>query len=232
MKKILAVLAFLLVAAPVWAQNHIQKDAILTYNYDLTSTSYIYCTYTGKNGDPWGDAGGIPSPANVKTTGSSTTVDALTASTNPFAQVAVGDLLIFRYGGTNYQRRVTARASADQLTVDTAIDLGTAGVPFEFYRAACGTTASDGWLDVNLFYNLTFVRTITTINATSIDSQVECRQNLNPTAAVIIDTKNATATGAYAVTLYAGAWDACRLGMKINTDTGAQSITVSVGMNK
>lgn len=235
-KKILACLLMLVMASSgvVHAQLYhaSQKSAILTYNYDLASTSFIYCTYWGKNNDPWGVAGGMAAQAPAKTTGSSTTIDAVTAGQSPFLLVAVGDLLVFRSGTTTNLRRVTARASADQITVDTSIDLGTTGVFFEFYTQKCGTTASDGWMDVTLFSNLTFVRQISTFNATSIDSQVECRHNAIPAAAVIIDTKNATATGVYAVSIYQGAWDACRLGLKINTDTGAQSISVSAAYNR
>ena len=64
----------------------------------------------------------------------STTVAAVTASSNPYAQVAVGDLLLFQVGGVSYERKVTARASADSVTVSSTITLPAAGVTFRFKR--------------------------------------------------------------------------------------------------
>jgi hypothetical protein len=85
---------------------------------------------------------------------------------------------------------------------------------------------------MNLFGNMNFLRTIATINAASIDTQVECRLNADTTISYIVDTTNATTTGGNAVVVWAGVWDACRVGLKVNTDSGAQSVTVAAAFKQ
>ena len=68
-------------------------DITLQALYDLDSTSYTYCRTTGQGGQVL--SSGTPENILVTTSGSSTTVAAVTASSAPFARVAVGDFIYF-----------------------------------------------------------------------------------------------------------------------------------------
>lgn len=227
MKKLFLLLLALGMAAPAGAQI-VSASARVNYLYDLISTSYIYCKYTGLSGDPFGSP--MPGPGLIKTSGSSTTVTELTTGDNPFAQVAAGDILFISVGGAISTRLVATRVSAAEITVDSSITL--TGNSWSWMKRSCGTTISDGWVDAGGFYNVTFTRTITTINATSIQTQAECRLNDNPTVATIIVTDSSTTTGNWGYTLTSGAWDACRLGVKVTTDTGVQSLTSALSVSR
>lgn len=215
-------LLFLLLLLPALVEAQTQRTAKLYYNYDVASTSYIYCRYVGGNGSPSGaelQGGGL-----IETSGSSTTISESVTDANPFAELAVGDLLIIRLPtGTVYNRRIVTYTSDSAVVVDAAVDLGAAGVTFTWLRQQCGTAATDGWIEVALFERLSFQRVLTTLNATSIETQVECR--ISGIGTTIIDTSTVTATGTYHYPLATGVWDACRMGVKVSTDTGVQSIT-------
>lgn len=228
MKPFLAVLALLGLAIPASAQIT-SEQARVNYAYDVTSTSYVYCKYTGTGGNPFGEP--IPGPGTLVTSGSSTTVTQETTGMNPFTEVAVGDLLFISSGGTVSVRLVTARASATSITVNTAIDLAV-GTHWSWLKRSCGATIDDGWVDVGGFYNVTFSRTIATINAGSIETTAECRLNDNPTVATTLATNTTTGTGNWGWTLTSGVWDACRLGVKLTADAGAQSITSAMAVSK
>lgn len=222
MKKIFLLL--FLLPALAGAQPTEQRSAQLLSSYDVASTGYIYCRLLGTNANPFGAE--IQGVGLAKTTGSSANIAEAVADANPFAGLAVGDILIFRIAGVTYQRRIITYTSDSAVVVNTAIDLGSTGVPFTYLKQSCGTAATDGWIDVALSGEINFVRDITTINATSIESQVECR--VNGTGAIILDTKTIGTTGAYSYIVPTAAWDACRLGVKVSTDTGIQAITARV----
>jgi hypothetical protein len=73
------------------------------------------------------------------------------------------------------------------------------------------------------FYRLEFERVLTTINATSIQTQVECR--LNGVGIQTMDTNSATVADTYSLPISTGVWDSCRMGVKVTTDGGVQSLT-------
>lgn len=215
-------LLFLLLPTLAFAQPS-QRVAKLYYNYDVASTSYIYCKYTGTTGSPFGAQ--MPGYGRIKTTGSTTTVDEFDAASDSFTGMAVGDLLFIRNSTTGVvsTRRIVTFSSVSQVVVDAAIDLGTAGVAFTWMRQSCGTAATDGWVDTGEFYRLTFERVLTTINATSIQTQVECQ--LNGVGIQIMDTNSATVAGTYSLPISTGVWDSCRMGVKVTTDGGVQSLS-------
>jgi len=72
--------------------------------------------------------------ANVRTTGSSTTIVECKTGSNPFAPLSVGDtLLVIDRGGAEQRRRVRAKASNAAITVDEPVTLtGTNGHPFRW----------------------------------------------------------------------------------------------------
>lgn len=211
----------------------------LVSSYDLAATSYIYCSTADTGGNVWSDGVGVEVP--VTTSGASSTVTAVTASTNPFAAVAAGDELVFNLDGVIYHRVVTAKASSDSLTISgfpaATLNLGggrhgTAGYGFYYRRRTCGTGDTVGWIPVRGANSVSFDIAVVTINATSIDATVYCRGGGSVQTPISVSTKNYTAAGGDFVTLAGGTggikFDSCRVGLKVNTDTGVQAVTVAV----
>jgi hypothetical protein len=72
----------------------------------------------------------------------STTVTSV--STNAaFTNVSVGDLLFIDLQGQTYERKVTARASANSITVSSAINIPAAGVTFTYKKFWVSTNPAD-----------------------------------------------------------------------------------------
>jgi hypothetical protein len=197
--------------------------------YDLTSTSYTYPLL----GNP------LSGSANVKTSGSSTTVTA--ASGTPFADVAVGaELTIQTDVTTRVVRAVTAKASDTSITVDTAANLsgnGSTGYPFSYRPLSDGTGLTQGWIKVSQYSEKNYVFEVNTINATNITVRVECKSSGDMASPIQIYpatggtgqcgtgvVTTAGITGRCAVVSYEP-WDQCRVGFILTGDTGAQSIT-------
>lgn len=63
-----------------------------------------------------------------------TIVVGVNGADDPFAGLAVGDLLIFQVGGQSYERRITTWTSADQVTINQEINIPAAGVPFRYKK--------------------------------------------------------------------------------------------------
>ena len=128
------------------------QTAYFSIGYDVESTTLTYCAMLGSRGDPWGEPLKVSVP--IDTVGSSTSVSAVTAATNPFANVAVGDALFVRLGaaGGNVTDMVwvTVRTDADNITVSSAVDWS-AGFVFEYLDLTCGTSSTDGWINVTKF---------------------------------------------------------------------------------
>jgi hypothetical protein len=214
----------------------IQETIPLVSGYDLASTSYIYCvTNTAPSGTVWGT--GTTSVTPVTTSGSSTTVTAVTSGDNPFVSMSVGDEMSINLDGVITKVYVTAKASSDSITVNTAVNLGdarrgTAGYFFNWRKLTCSTAATAGWIPVRGRSGVAFSFALDTINATSIDARVQCRHDGSISSAIEIWTKNYTVASGdmISITTPGGIkYDECRFGMKVNTDTGVQSITVQVG---
>lgn len=232
-----ALLALIGLAAPAQAQKSISVP--LFSDYDLANAgSYVYCITTGATDDVWGPWREVK--IKVKTSGSSTTVTSNTASTSAFLNVAIGDELLVTVGdmgllangsavtttvGAETRRYVTARASADSITINSAVNWS-AGYTFYFRRRVCSTTSS-GWLGVQGLDSITFHFQIDQINATSIDAKVECRVRGSVDFVTTVWSKNYTAVGSDStgVNLSSLDYDDCRLAMKLNTDGGAQKVT-------
>lgn len=216
----------------------------LMSDYDSDSVgTYEYCATSGKGGV-------VNSPdrveiAKVVTSGSSTTVSALTAGEEPFANVAVGDELTFvGMGGLpldtagNEYRLVTARASADSITVNTAIDIGTTGRTFTYRKRACGTAATDGWFYTGGWQDFTvYVQADQSDAGGGVDVALYCEAFSSASGQTRVFQKTYSSYGdpsgrdAVTVTNY---WDRCRLGIRLLTsdpsDAGAaiEKISASV----
>ena len=102
-------------------------------------------TAIGANGEQGIDAWGTYEVAKKITTSgaSSTTVAGVNGSDDVYELVGVGDILIISMTGSVYERSVTARASADSITVDQAINIPAAGVTFKFKKLWFSTNPAD-----------------------------------------------------------------------------------------
>jgi hypothetical protein len=140
-------LLFLALAAPATAQV---RTASFGIRYDLDAAALTYCRVTGVGGDPYGAARQVPGKL-IETSGSSTTVTAVTSGALPFADLGVDDIIFVRTSSTNVDMRVVAaKADGDGITVDTAVDWSAGdGFQFTWYDTTCGTTAADGWIDMS-----------------------------------------------------------------------------------
>lgn len=142
----LALLIALAVPAAAQPRNVFAPIAV---GYDLDSTASIYCRLTGTSG-PFSSA--KSSSIAIETSGSSTTLTKSVASSGPFAVVEVGDVILVRDSSNALQiLTVDAKAGADEITVDTAVDLGTVGVDWQYRTLSCGTGANDGWINTARF---------------------------------------------------------------------------------
>lgn len=254
MRKTIAVLLAVLIGGSGIASSQAltRVNYPLAADYDLDATSYTYLYSTGLSLSIT-NAGRLET-RQITTSGSSTTVTSL-GSTGSFDFVAVGDLLQIVVNGVEYWRKVTARASANSITVNDAITIaaaGATGVPFRYRTPAVGT-GDVGWVQV-LGAPVKFWWNIEQISVTGgIDVKIECRDPGagNPVTKVYPDASDAsssnecrkgnfTAANACAVEIgggpsYAVGWHECRLGMKIGsaddgTDTGGDLEIISAGV--
>lgn len=177
MIKRLFLFALLLCAVSASAQD--QRTARWLTKYDLDASDLTYCVVTGVDGSAFGAP--MTGPALVETSGSSTTVTAVTASTNPFAEVSVKDIIMAKPSPgleTVNVVTVTAKASADSITVDTAVDWSAgSGLVFQWLKVTCGTGAENGWIDVSGFSFYTMEVQYNQGDLDGFDVQWECRES-------------------------------------------------------
>lgn len=181
MRRLLLALALLLASAvPGLAQSN---TAYFTIQYDVAveQPTFTYCSMQGTRGDPWQEP--IPVAIPIETSGSSTTVTAVTATTGPFTNVEVGDQIFVRRGGgtdVTDQRLVVAKADADGITVDVAVDWSD-GFEFSYLDLVCGTSAADGWINVTSVDTIQMAVTYVAGDMTGLDVVWECK-DANPYA--------------------------------------------------
>ncbi len=238
MKKTLAALVALLLLAGE-ARGAIQDASTLplVVNYDLDSDTMTYCKSVGvgNNADfVWRDQ-----LQPVTTSGSSSaTLAAVTASANgPYDNLAVGSLLRFNiasgdgpsFGGAPTYRYLTAKASDDSATIDTAVLVGATGVPFQYLNRSCGTTASSGWFSVSGWTAGTALLEISQIVTTSgIDYTLECKHAYPWATAVTVLTNSAAVTAAGTVPLvWSEPYDYCRVGIKLDSTDDGDDLTTN-----
>jgi hypothetical protein len=167
MKKVLTLLA-LLMAGRLGATEC--RSANFFLDFDVDDTNVIYGVVRGANSDPFG--GGIRGPAHIKAS-NSTTVTSQTNGDNAFAEVAVGDSIFIRDSGTQLVTKlnVLARASADSITVDTAVTLADAA--FTWLKTT--TSATVGWLDISGYTGRTITVQYDQGDLGRLDVRIECR---------------------------------------------------------
>lgn len=219
--KLTLLLLALLAAAGAHAQDDTRVRVSLASDYDLDSASYIYLTTKGQLGKVLN--GPVQRSAKACSSGSSTTVTACTANDQPFLALAVGDEVYFVISGVVEGRRIDTWTDADNIVVDSNIDL-TDGYSTNFRKAAAGTGATDGWIPTAGFSEIAFEWQIEQSDGGSVDVRVE-GQNLTPSSSTEqLFTKNYTAYGCPASScdafrLSGPLPDQVRIGFKINTDS-------------
>lgn len=233
MKKILFALLALLAVPSLNAQGQAKRIVMLA-NYDLDSASYIYCNSLGIGIGAGSRGTGEPMPVPVRvatvTTGS-TTVSASTAGTAPFRNMVAGDILYFEIKGFVEERVIVTATDNDNTVLNRTINLHAentgvaAGVTFRWRKVACGTTATDGWMEVSALPVVKFEINIDQMVVTgNIDVRVECQSFgavLSPTQ-IFLDAI-ATAgipSGRIVRQLNWTPFDQCRVGLKLTTDDG------------
>jgi hypothetical protein len=143
MRKLIFGLLLSVLAIPALAQN----VANFAYEYDVDSATLTYCRLAGRNNNPF--EGPIPGRGQAETTGSDTAINGLRDADDSFTFIEVGDVLQFIPVGASSPelRVVTAVTDVDNITVNSAVDL-TGGVTWAYWDLQCGTSLSDGWIDV------------------------------------------------------------------------------------
>lgn len=252
-----ACFAFLiLMMLPLTGSAQSVQKAYWASLWDVDSDSATYCVSLGQGNSPWGAA--KPGAATIESSGSSTTWTAVTADTLPFRDLAAGDVIyaIPPGGGTIVTRLVTAKASGDSITVQTAADISAGdGYTFTFRTASCGTGITNGWIDVSNYSDLTGVIQYDQGDlATGLEAQIQCKQNSDNIVAVPLypvegNLGCGTGTEASGYCLFAtapaslpfqitGRWDACRIGIRRSgadtSDAGAnlESVTITLYAGK
>lgn len=185
MRRLLALGALLFTPLTILAEE--QRVASFMVKYDVDSDSDIYCVLNGIGG-PWGPdiSGGAP----IKTSGSSTSVTEVVTDSNPFLGMAVDDVILIGYpDGTSDTRVIVTFTDDSNVVVDEAIDLS-AGYAFRWRDSACGTTITNGWIDVSAF--------------SRVKAVIEYNQGDLGTGLDVLFEGMAGAIDAHEVTLYPG----------------------------
>ena len=185
-RQFLALLILLGVASSSHAQAVVQTFA---RNYDLNATSYTYCATTPV----------LAGNYLIETSGSSVTTVASDAVLGvPFAALAVGDdVYATPTVGGELRRIVVTKTSSTSIDVDSAWNLGTTGVRWNYRHRACGTAATDGWLNVGPQTRADVKVDFVTLTGTDgVDVSIECRFSNDATLASQIYTANYSGTTA------------------------------------
>lgn len=176
----------------------------------------------------------------IKTTGSSATIDAVTASSAPFKYLGVNDIIIVQVDNTFETRTILTKPSNDQVTVDAAVDWenGGAGRHFRWrnteFASAPNTTAGlvnvSGWKDIVVYatqetYNFATNVTVTVEGIVAGSTTPVTLEDPQGNAAVI----TFTGTGSNSVPIGTNV-DSLRVALVgSGADSGTNYVTVWVG---
>lgn len=163
----------------------------------------------------------------LTTSGSSTTVTAVTAGREPFRGLTVGSELSVNRDGTRDVRYLAAiDAGLDQATLDTAANWeagpgGSTGRTFHYRLFQAGQAVTDGWVGVREFDSVTILYELVSFNATDVTLYVEGRikgPQGNPITLVTPIVLTAAGEGAIVIPETV---DEIRFGVLVDTDGGA-----------
>jgi hypothetical protein len=208
----------------------IYVQRVLCDTYDATVTK----TYVALSENTYA------SDKNIETTGSSATVTAVD-SLSSFALLNVGDVIyvpdVVATSGVISTRTLIAKASANSVTVDAAVNLDIdGGYPFRWKKLQSGTAATDGLVNVSGWKNIVVHSNVETYNAaTNITVSVEGIPAGGTTPVALLDPAGAaaanvhTGTGAKMVEVRSSV-ESLRVGLQVNgADSGLNQVTVWVG---
>lgn len=165
----------------------------------------------------------------AKTTGSSASLTSFVASSGAFTFVSPGDLLLFDVGGTPVERTVLTKADANNVTVETPVDL-TAGYAYGYRNLRQLTSAEEGWVSVRNAQSVTFIIEIAQMVGTGgIDDYVQCRVPGSSAPVVNVFQDNLTAAGrtVYSIDLRVRGYDQCRFGLRWATNDDTDDLTTN-----
>ena len=176
----------------------------------------------------------------------STTVTSV--STNgAFNQVAVGDLLLIPIGGRIYERKVTAKASANSITINQSVKIPAAGTTFSYKKFFFSTNPRDEMLIPVATYDTLLVNWSVDANANTggVVTLLQCTDAKQPdfptTPWVEVDTTTVASGGTQAATtesvdLTLLPYTYCRMGFRFGTgddgDGAAEDINLSIVLRK
>lgn len=238
MKRFLMTLGLLFLSGLCFAQTvgNAQRVTLFSDMDFDTVGSYMYCVTTGAGDDALAPNRRVSIP--VITVGSSTTVSAVTAGTGPFQNMNVGDEIVFPLGtltpagtqtpaGGESYRYVTAKASADSVTLNAAINLAVPagrGYPFTWRKLSCGTAATDGWFSTSNWQDFTVSFQADQGDASSMDAALQCETFGSASAPIQVWTANyllavyGNVSTGRTVVYFVNHFDRCRLGVKLTDD--------------
>lgn len=233
MKKLLLLLVALL-GLPAAAQS-----IPLFSLYDLDATTYVYPILCRPGiVTPTANVCATESPRfeaakPITTTGASSTTVTAVASNNAFNELLAGDEIeilqpALSTSGARARRLITARASANSVTVDTAIQIDITGSSFvngslfAWYKFYANAGAEDGWFSVgdadHFQVAIGFIQAVTT---GGIDYKLECRQRYLDRTGPVVLVQGANVTvfpATVAINVNDTRYAECRVGLKITTD--------------
>jgi hypothetical protein len=212
----LLTLMLVAVAALAQAQSGSQIDRILQSHYDPSdTTNFQFCV----------------ADSSLNTLFPGSTLDDVSASTTltspdgAFGGVGAEDILYITTvgsgtGQTVTERKVTAAASADSITVGASTTYTGSTTTIQWRNITCGTTADAGWFPVRGHSNKTVQVNVTTLGSSSLTIQVQGRLNSMRGVAgwTLLQPTNITATGSYGWPILEDVAE-MRVGAKVGSDS-------------
>jgi hypothetical protein len=223
-----ALCSVVFLAGDNWVGAYNRASRVVLAKYDLDSATYIYCAMSDLK----------VGPGRIETSGSSSTVTAVSGTVAPYTDIAVGDEIVA--SGVLLSSPVTwtmtARTSATSATADRAINLDVAdGVAFRWRDLACGTADTDGWFPAPVGANHLFITYRRGDLTGGVDYSVETRPRgtygliAQRTTGTIATPATTSSTTVVSLAEGTGSW---RVGLKYNTadpsDSGANLDQVDI----
>jgi hypothetical protein len=194
--------------------------------------------------------GSYPVELPITTSGSASTTVTAVSNNLAFTTVSVGDLLLLQLADQRgalqqYERKVTAKASANSITVNAAINIPTAGVTFRFKKLFFSTNPADRmWVPVKVVTQATYTyRVDANANTGGVTYLVECAPVGEgpawPTRTWVQVWTGNTASGAtLAPSLFAAdlghtgtPFEYCRFGVWFGTGDDADAAAEDISLN-
>lgn len=210
-------------------------DAI-TVGYTTNSPlSYLACGI--RKDDSLGTKGVDPFSSyeerrRITTSGASSATVTSVNSDAPFTAAAVGDILLLNISGSLFERKITAKASANSITIDTAVTIPAAGIGYRWKQCFVSSDPTDNlWFNTDGYDGVSFIIDQDAEASTGDTvTSVECKATVSHIQ-IDTDTLDGAATAVSALDVRLAAYEACRIGLQFGTgddaDAAAEDINVS-----